>query len=634
MLFQLLTSCATMQQTETVAPITSTSTHKAEPPPPQQETVATRTRWKLMYHTLLAELAFKRQLYEQALSNYRYVLKFTDDLTLVQKATVAALHSQSWHDLQQLSDRWQQQQPLLSTTYYQLIAQLNLEQADALQNYNQYFSEDTTSLESLIQRVALLSKYLDAEHYLLFLQENHNQFNKQAKISHLIMLQQHQRYAAFHQLFQQDFAETTDIRLIQLNLLSLSKQAKPIEMEQYLAQRQHIQPDNNALRTLQIEVLIRHHQLDAAIQSIVDLLNVSDQHIKAQQARWHSILARLQLENGLLDDSYQIFSKLYREMDYQDISAYYLGIIHQQRQQTQQATQWFLKVAPKSAQFSQAQNELFNIYMAQQQYQKAHDALIKSNTQNPAHAFTQKYNQLRLQFATQPQQAQQHLLQLIEKHPRQLSYRLMATGLMATQLSSGELQHYMQQHLQQLNSIQTQQQFLQEASSLLGETHLDDIYTLLHPLTEQHITDLNLRYFRGLTAQQLNKPQQFQQDLSAILQQQPNDARALNAFGYFLLEQGDLTQAEHYIQQAYQLNPTDAATIDSLGWLYFHLDQLDKAEYYLQTAYRLNDNIEIAIHLIQVLWKSKQFNQADQLLHKLQRTSTSPLVTDLLQQLK
>lgn len=112
-----------------------------------------------------------------------------------------------------------------------------------------------------------------------------------------------------------------------------------------------------------------------------------------------------------------------------------------------------------------------------------------------------------------------------------------------------------------------------------------------------------LLYTRALMAERLNKLDVLEADLKKILAKYPDDAEALNALGYSLLDNADrYADAEKYLQHALKLQPNEAVIMDSFGWLQFKQGKLEQALSYLQQAYARQQENEIAAHLAEVLW--------------------------------
>lgn len=116
--------------------------------------------------------------------------------------------------------------------------------------------------------------------------------------------------------------------------------------------------------------------------------------------------------------------------------------------------------------------------------------------------------------------------------------------------------------------------------------------------------DADLLYGRSLAHEKLRRIDAAEADLRAILAQEPDESRALNALGYLLtVYRGDrLDEARGLISRALALDPEDAAIIDSMGWVEFRLGRAEEARRLLQRAYEMLPDPEIAAHLGEVLW--------------------------------
>jgi len=69
------------------------------------------------------------------------------------------------------------------------------------------------------------------------------------------------------------------------------------------------------------------------------------------------------------------------------------------------------------------------------------------------------------------------------------------------------------------------------------------------------------------------------------LRTDPNNATALNDYGYYLVERGErLDEALKMVQRAVDFAPDNGAYLDSLGWAHFKLGHLDEAERCLDKA--------------------------------------------------
>lgn len=86
-----------------------------------------------------------------------------------------------------------------------------------------------------------------------------------------------------------------------------------------------------------------------------------------------------------------------------------------------------------------------------------------------------------------------------------------------------------------------------------------------------------------------------------LLKLYPNNANALNAFGYMLtIHTNRYDEAKRYIDKAITLEPNNPAIIDSLGWVKYKLGDLKEARKNLERAYNEYPDDEVAAHLIEL----------------------------------
>ncbi|WP_444943675.1 tetratricopeptide repeat protein [Microbulbifer sp. ZKSA006] len=112
-----------------------------------------------------------------------------------------------------------------------------------------------------------------------------------------------------------------------------------------------------------------------------------------------------------------------------------------------------------------------------------------------------------------------------------------------------------------------------------------------------------LIYTRALLHDELGNTQQFEEDLRILLERDPNNATALNALGYKLIDDKSRhAEAYRLISRALELEPEDPAIIDSMGWIEYRLGNYAAAEKYLRQAMDKHPDHEIAAHLGEVLW--------------------------------
>ena len=112
-----------------------------------------------------------------------------------------------------------------------------------------------------------------------------------------------------------------------------------------------------------------------------------------------------------------------------------------------------------------------------------------------------------------------------------------------------------------------------------------------------------LLYARAMLLERGDEVEPALADLRKILDDNPSDAQALNAYGYTLAERrGDFAAALPYIERAHALQPDSAPILDSLGWVRFKLGERDESLALLRRAWERMKDPEIAAHLGEVLW--------------------------------
>lgn len=179
----------------------------------------------------------------------------------------------------------------------------------------------------------------------------------------------------------------------------------------------------------------------------------------------------------------------------------------------------------------------------------------------------------------------------------------------------------------QLESLLVEAQILSEAGQ---EAEAFDVLT---GGLEQFPEEGRLLYTRALIAVQLDRIEQAEADLRAVVAKEPRNAAALNALGYTLADRTDrFEEAEQLIRRAYELEPEDAAIIDSLGWVAYRLGRLDEAERFLRQALLRQRNAEIAAHLGEVLWAQGRQDDARRVWNEAMRIDPSdPVLRETLE---
>ncbi|WP_072824075.1 tetratricopeptide repeat protein [Modicisalibacter ilicicola] len=171
---------------------------------------------------------------------------------------------------------------------------------------------------------------------------------------------------------------------------------------------------------------------------------------------------------------------------------------------------------------------------------------------------------------------------------------------------------------------------------LLDEQNLsEDAMALLDRQIRRHPDDTQLRFLRSMRHYERNDLAGMERDLRAILERDPDNAMALNALGYTLV---DVTQRHRegleLIRRAHELEPESPAILDSMGWAYHKLGDNQRALPYLRDAYAAQPDQEIAAHLAEVLWLLGRQEEARAVIaDALERFDERPKIDELLERL-
>ncbi len=115
--------------------------------------------------------------------------------------------------------------------------------------------------------------------------------------------------------------------------------------------------------------------------------------------------------------------------------------------------------------------------------------------------------------------------------------------------------------------------------------------------------NVQILYARALMADKVERVDITLTDLKRVIELEPQNAQALNALGYTMVDQTDkVEEGLKFIRQAYALKPDDPAIVDSMGWAHYRLGKIKESLPYLKRAFELLVDPEIAAHLGEVLW--------------------------------
>ncbi|NIO42576.1 MAG: tetratricopeptide repeat protein, partial [Burkholderiales bacterium] len=168
-----------------------------------------------------------------------------------------------------------------------------------------------------------------------------------------------------------------------------------------------------------------------------------------------------------------------------------------------------------------------------------------------------------------------------------------------------------------LHGIETQsdeqrvQLFLAEEQILREAKKYAEALETLNESLEALPRNQDLLYARALIGEKLDLVELAERDLRAILEQDPDNAQALNALGYTLADRTTrYKEALVLIERALALKPDDPFILDSMGWVQYRLGNNTEAIKYLKRALSIRNDAEISAHLGEVLWVTGDRMQA------------------------
>lgn len=280
--------------------------------------------------------------------------------------------------------------------------------------------------------------------------------------------------------------------------------------------------------------------------------------------------AKLLAEEKQYDKSQQLFEQLLAARPENEQYLFALGFLALEKQNAQQAKDYFSQILRLG---DSSQQAMYFMGLATELNQENEKALIWYSS---VPVDSQHYQTAQMRYVAllskqgDLSSAQQHFKLLRKNHPdRAVSY------------------------------------YLYEASFLRDQGKNQAAFDLYSEALNQYPENLDLLYGRAMVSEPLNRLDVLEADLKVMLKLDPQNAAALNALGYTLADRTTRYQeALKLISQAVELSPNDPFYLDSLGWVYYRLGNMTEAEHYLRQAYEIQPDAEFAAHLGEVLWKN------------------------------
>ena len=176
---------------------------------------------------------------------------------------------------------------------------------------------------------------------------------------------------------------------------------------------------------------------------------------------------------------------------------------------------------------------------------------------------------------------------------------------------------------------QTEAQVLRDAGDYKGA------YAVLSSALAAEPNSVELIYDVAMVAEKLDRLDEVESRLTRLIELRPDNAQALNALGYTLVDRTPRTaEGLKLIEKALTLAPEDPSILDSMGWAHFRMGNLGDSEKFLRRALADRPDPEIAAHLGEVLWAKGERDRAQQVWQsQLKETPDNALLLETVRRL-
>ena len=174
-----------------------------------------------------------------------------------------------------------------------------------------------------------------------------------------------------------------------------------------------------------------------------------------------------------------------------------------------------------------------------------------------------------------------------------------------------------------------------EAQILRDAGDYKTAYAVLTAALERQADSVDLLYDVAMVAEKLDRIDEVESRLKRLIELKPDNAQALNALGYTLVDRTPRTaEGLKLIEKALQIAPDDPFILDSMGWANYRLGKLDDSEKFLRRAFGDQADPEIAAHLGEVLWAKGERQRATELWQsQLKASPDNPVLIETMRRL-
>ena len=174
-----------------------------------------------------------------------------------------------------------------------------------------------------------------------------------------------------------------------------------------------------------------------------------------------------------------------------------------------------------------------------------------------------------------------------------------------------------------------------EAQLLRDSGDYKSAYAILTAALERQADSADLLYDVAMVAEKLDRIDEVEARLKRLIELKPDNAQALNALGYTLVDRTPRTaEGLKLIEKALQIAPDDPFILDSMGWANYRMGNLDDSEKFLRRAFSDQADPEIAAHLGEVLWAKGERDRATEVWQSQLKTSPdNPVLIETMRRL-
>jgi predicted Zn-dependent protease len=192
------------------------------------------------------------------------------------------------------------------------------------------------------------------------------------------------------------------------------------------------------------------------------------------------------------------------------------------------------------------------------------------------------------------------------------------------------------QTLREGNPEQAENFWLLEVNLLLDNDRPETALETANDALADYPGNIQLRYARAMQLDSSGRHEEAEEDLRAILDDEPDNAVALNALGYIITIRSDrYEEAQELIERALAQDPENPAILDSMGWVLFKQGETERALDYLTRAWEAYPDPEVAAHLGEVLWQTGDRSQAEMIWEQgLEQAPEHPVLRETIERLK